>query len=356
MVRPRPSDLLLAGILLGCAPALRAAAAVAAPDAAFVEEAVGAYISAGPRPALDEDIWTLAASPLLDFRVHPASLGRLWVQEAAFAAGENGLWRQAREEAAGSGETPQEALARLVTEVARGDGRVLLRTAARLYAAVEPEASPSRLRLFDLEAGALDAAPPAPLSVRHRSFLPEGETDSLLLAWPPDGGDGAAVVRYVDGELPPDVVFFGAGDRRAIPLSGVARIDFLVAGSAPGALGLQAPVECVHDAALPFSRLQARAWAGAARPRLTWSTASHAGLSGWAVFREEVLADGRIARSGPQMVPSSEAALESFGYAFVDTTALPETFYRYTVWAVTDEGLLARAFSATLETSRARRD
>ncbi len=112
----------------------------------------------------------------------------------------------------------------------------------------------------------------------------------------------------------------------------------------------------MRDGAAPFSRLEARASTGNGGPRLTWTTASHAGLWGWAVFREELLPDGRVARTGPELVPSSETALESFGYAFVDTAAAPDTFYRYTVWAVTDEGLLARAFSATLETGRNRRD
>ncbi len=358
MIRPRLSGLLVAGILVGCAPVLIAVSAVPSdPDPVFVEQAVASFVAdAAHRATTDEDLWTLAAAPLLDFRAHPGALGRLWVQEVAFAAGDGSLWRRAREEAAASGEGPRAAMARLVTELSRSDGRFLLRAAARLLATLEPEASPSRLRLADLEAGALDAAPPAALSVRHRSILPDGETDALVLAWPPDGGEGAAVVRYSDRALPPDVVFFGPGDRRAIPLSGVARVDFLVAGSEPVAPGLRAPVDCVRDASALFSGLEARASAGPGSPRLTWTTASHAGLWGWAIFREEVLSDGRIARTGPELVPSSEASLESFGYAYVDTSAAPDTFYRYTVWAVTDEGLLARAFWATLETGRNRRD
>jgi hypothetical protein len=63
-----------------------------------------------------------------------------------------------------------------------------------------------------------------------------------------------------------------------------------------------------------------------------------------------VLADGRIARSGPEVVPSSERAEEPFGYVFVDKEAKAGTFYRYTVWAVTDAGTLGRAFAATLKT------
>ena len=356
MLRPRPTGLLLAGILLGCAPMAALSAVSPEPDPAFVRQAVDAFVAdAAQRPNGDEDLWTLAAAPELDFQAHPAALGRLWVQEASLAA-EGSLWRRARDEAAATGEMPKAAMARLVAELARNDSSLLLRAAARLYAGLEPEASPSRLKIADLEAGALDAAPPAPLSIRHRCLLPDGETGALVLAWPPDGGDGAAVVRYSDRELPPDVVFFAAGDRRAIALSGVARVDFVVAGSGQGVPGLRAPVDCVRDAAGPFSRLEARASVSGAGPQLAWTTASHAGIWGWAVFREEILADGRVSRTGPELVPSSESAVESFGYAFVDTSAAPGIFYRYSVWAVTDEGQLARAFSATIETSRSRRD
>ena len=175
-----------------------------------------------------------------------------------------------------------------MTEAARNDGRALLRSAARLYASMWTEASPSRLRLFDLESGALDAAPPDPMTVRHRSFVPEGETEALRLSWPADGADGAAVVRYADAALPPDVVFFAAGDRRTIPLSGVARIDFLVAGSDAGVREVKAPVEFVRESGSPFGRLEARAEASSFGPRLIWSTGSHAGLRGWAIFREEI--------------------------------------------------------------------
>jgi hypothetical protein len=84
---------------------------------------------------------------------------------------------------------------------------------------------------------------------------------------------------------------------------------------------------------------------------VSWTTASHAGLAGWAVFREEVLSDGRIVRSGPELVPSSNSGEESFRYVYVDSDASPATFYRYTVWAVTEDGLLARAFSATLRSA-----
>ena len=240
-------------------------------------------------------------------------------------------------------------LLRMFGEVSSVPGEgVLARAAARLYAALEPEASPSRLRLLDLEAGALDAAAPAELSVSHRSFLPDGIEDALRVSWPEDGGAAAAVVRYRDLALPADVVFLAGGETRTIPLSGVARVDWVVAGSATGGQGIHAPAFCSLGKPSLYTGLEAHASAGAERPRLLWRTASHEGLWGWAIFREEVRPDGRLVRTGPEVVPSSERANEPFGYAFVDTAATAGTFYRYTVWAVTDEGLLARAFAVTL--------
>ncbi len=345
-LRPR----ILAGCALGVLSAASGLAISPISDETFLHQAVAAY-AAGGSAAPDPDVWALAAAPVLDFRAHPSVLGRLWVQELARGAGEGVLARRAREEAAGSGEAPVTALTRIIAETARGDGLALVRTAARLFTGVEPEASPSRLKIFDLEAGALDAASPGPLAVRHRTLLPEGSTETLRIGWPADGSEGAAVVRYEDTALPPDVVFFRAGEHRSIPLSGVARIDFVVAGSEGGVSTVQAPVDCTRVAGLPYSHLDARATAGPEGPRLRWTTASHDGIWGWAIFREEVRADGQIARTGPQLVPSAERAEESFGYVYVDTRASAGTFYRYTVWAVTDEGLLTRAFSATLKTS-----
>jgi hypothetical protein len=315
---------------------------------AFLGPAIAEYLTARTGAASSEDVWIAAAAGSLDFRAHPEALGSLWVAEVARAAGGGAILRDAWERAAAQGEAPTDVLARKLGENAGESGdQVLLRAAARLYAAVEPEASPSRLRLLDVQSGAIDAAAPAPFTVRHRSFLPETD-ETLRLAWPPDGAAGAAVVRYRDASLPPDVVFFAARDARAIPLSGVARIDWLVAGNAEGPREVVAPVYGTLSAEIPFRKLDARAESGADGARLIWTTASHEGMWGWAVFREEVRPDGRIARTGPEIVPSSESAEGSFRYQFVDSSTTPGAYYRYTVWAVTSEGVLARAFAATL--------
>src|SRR5262249_37203664 len=88
-------------------------------------------------------------------------------------------------------------------------------------------------------------------------------------------------------------------ERRTIPLSGVARVDWLVAGSAEGGRGLAAPASAEVSRVVPYAGLEAQAQGGSGGPRLTWTTASHEGLWGWAVFREEGLADGRSAGSPP---------------------------------------------------------
>jgi hypothetical protein len=315
----------------------------------FLGPAIAEHLSGHANGASSDELWTAAAAATLDFRARPEVLGSLWVAEVARAAGGNAILRDAWERAAAEGEAPADVLARRLAESAgETSDQVLLRAAARLYAAMEPEASPSRLRLLDVESGAIDAAAPAAFTVRHRSFLPETD-ETLRVAWPPDGAAGAVVVRYRDAGIAPDMVVFGARDARAIPLSGVARIDWLVAGNADGARGVVAPVYGVLSAEIPFRRLEARAESGSDGSRLIWTTASHEGMWGWAVFREEVRPDGRIGRTGPEIVPSSENAEGSFRYQFVDSDTTPGAFYRYTVWAVTSEGVLARAFAATLK-------
>lgn len=323
--------------------------AYGAPEDAFLTTALIDALSSGSEASEDEEARTLAAAPTLDFRAHPSTLGRLWIEEIIRDRGDTAFLRLVWERAASSGEAPLPLMLRMLAEASGPrEETILVRAAARLYAAVEPEAGPSRLRRFDLEAGALDTAAPVALSVRHRTFLPDDSQDALRVSWPEDGGMGAAVVRYLDPALPADVVLFGPGDARQIPLSGVSRVDWVVAGSPAGGRDIRAPATCEVSRATVFTGLETRAATGSERLRLSWKTASHDGLWGWAVFREELLPDGRVARTGPEIVPSSERSEDSFGYAFVDSAATAGTFYRYTVWAVTDEGLLAHAFAVTL--------
>ena len=315
---------------------------------AFLGPALAEFLSAPPGEPGADAAWTLAAAGSLDFRSEPAILGRLWVEEIARAAGGPAVLRDAWQRAAESGDAPTAVLLRAAAP--QTEDAVLLRASARLYAAIEPEPAPSRLHLFDLLSGAIDAAAPGAFVVRHRAFLPESE-ETLRVAWPQDGGAGAAVVRYADRQLPPDVVTFSPGETRSLPLSGVARVDFLVAGSAFGGRGIAAPVYAETAPGVPFGGLEARASTEGGEPRLLWTTASHEGMWGWAIFREQVLPDGKIARRGPEIVPSAESAARSYRYQFVDAATEPGTYYRYTVWAVTGDGLLARAFSTTVRTA-----
>jgi hypothetical protein len=325
-----------------------------APDHTFVTAAASEYLAAGEAETDDERERTriAAAAPDVDLLTHPVSIGRLYVEEFARAAGGSASLRAVYEKASESRDEVLGVLGRAYSESTGEPAEsLLLRAAARLYSAYETEPAPSRVGLADLTLSGLNAATPAVYAFRHRStILPEDAGGGLRLQWPEQGAPAAAVVRYRDAALPADVVFFEPGRTKTVPLSGVARVDWIVSGSSTGGplSGAVASVEALST--FPFAGLTANAVAGPGGPRIGWTTSSHEGLVGWAVFREEVLPDGRIARTGPQVLPSSNQAVDSFRYAYVDPEAAAGTYYRYTIWAVTEDGLLARAFSATLRT------
>ncbi len=328
--------------------------AYGAPDRTFLTAAAADYLSAGVRPEQDrEEAVLAAAAPRLDLAAQSESLGRFYVEEFARELGGPFALKAIWEKAA---ETGQEVLPLFLASYSEYTGKaedqLLLRFAARLYSSVEPEAGPSRIGLFDLQTGAVDASNPSAFVLRHRSYLPGADAPSALrFSWPEAGAPAAAVVRYRDTAFPSDVVFVGPGEIHSIPLAGVARIDWLIAGSssltaAPAVL----PVSFESLSGFPYSGLVAHASGGAEGPRVWWTTASHESLAGWAIFREEVQPDGRIARTGPEVLPASDHGGEPLQYMFVDPTSSPGTYYRYTVWAVTEDGTLARAFAATLRT------
>jgi hypothetical protein len=329
--------------------------AYGAPDRSFLTAAAADYLSAGIRPEQDrEDALLAAAAAVLDLPAQADALGRFYVDEFARSAGGPAALRAVWEKAAEAGE---EVLPLFLKAYAASTGEtgnsLLLRFAARLYATLETEPAPSHISLSDLENGGLDASSPVAFAVRHFSYTPAADAPpALRVVWPEEGAAAAAVVRYRDAELAADVVFFSAGEERMVPLSGVARVDWLVAGSDAPAPGTRIPAYFERLSGFPFAGLVARASAGGAEgPRVWWTTASHKGLAGWAIFREEVLPDGRVARTGPEILPASDHGGEPLQYLFVDPAASAGTFYRYTIWAVTEDGVLARAFAATLRTA-----
>jgi len=322
-------------------------------DGGFLTAAAAQYL-AGEADEEDRENARLSASaPALELAHQPAALGRFYVEEFCRQAGGATALRAVWEKAAETREAPLTVLQRSFTETTRRpESALLLSFTARLYAVLETEPAPAHVSEADLESGALDASAPPALSLRHRSFLPAPDSVAALrVSWPDDASLGVAVVRYRDSRLPPDVVYFAPGDVRSVSLSGVARVDWAVIGSAERAAATAAPVAFEPLSGFPYSGLAAQAVAGPGGPRLTWTTASHDGLAGWAVFREEVLPDGRVAQTGPEIVPSSTRGEDSMRFVFVDPGAASGTFYRYTVWAVTEDGLLARAFAATLRTA-----
>ena len=334
--------------------ALATLTAYGAPDSSFLTSAVADFLSSGVRPQQDrEEALMAAAAPGLDLAAQADALGRFYVDEFARSAGGSSQLRAIWEKSAESGQAVLPIFLHAYTD-ATGEGadRLMLRFAARLYASLEPEASPSRIGLLDLQTGALDASAPAAFLVRHRNYIPGLDSPAAFRAtWPENGAPAAVVLRYRDTAIPPDVVFFSAGESRPIPLAGVARLDFLVAGSEGSAAAAPAPASFESLVGYPYSGLSAHASAGEDGPRVWWSTASHQALAGWAIFREEVLPDGRVARTGPEILPASDQGGEPLRYVYVDPAASTGTYYRYTVWAVTEEGTLSRAFAATLRTA-----
>jgi len=322
-------------------------------DSTFLSAAVAEALAADGSDEANDRLRIAAAAPLVEVARQTDSLGRMYVEEFARGTGGNASLRSVWERASETGESVLPLFLRTWTETTgEREESLLLQAAARMYTLVEPEASPSRIGLADLESRGIDAATPATFSVRHRTLVsPADSTGALRIAWPERSAPAAAVVRYRDAALPPDVVFWKSGATRTIPLSGVARVDWVVAGLAAGPPLEDLPATVQVLAAFPFSSVNPQAAAGPGSPRVSWTTASHEGLAGWAVFREEVLPDGRIARTGPQILPATAQADESYRYAYLDPDAAPGTFYRYSVWAVTEDGLLARAFSATLRTA-----
>ncbi len=331
--------------------ALASLSAYGVRDQSFLTAAAADYLSAGADPEEDsEETLQAAAAPSLEVAARPETLGRLYVEEFARATGGVSTLRAVWERAAETGQEVLPLFLKAYSDSTREpDNQLLLRSAARFYASAEPEAAPSRLGLPDLQNGGLDAAFPAPFTLRHRSYLPAQDAPAALrVTWPEESAPAAAVLRYRDGAIPPDVVFLSAGTVRSIPLAGVARIDWLIAGSSASAGPSALPVSFESLSGFPYAGLVAHAAGSQGGSRVWWTTASHEGLAGWAVFREEVLPDGRVARTGPDILPASDRGGEPLEYMFVDPSSSPGTFYRYTVWAVTEDGTLARAFAATL--------
>ncbi len=326
-------------------------AAYEAPDASSFTAAAADYVAAVSESAEErEAAQAAAAAPELDLNRAPVFVTRLFVEELARAAGGPVGLRAAWERSRETGEAVRSVALRQAAETSGEPAEsIALRFAARLYAAVETEAQPSRIGVEDLLTGAFDTAAPAPLSLRHRTYLPGEGGTALRVAWPAEGGMAAAVVRYRDVQLPPDVVFLEPGLVRTFPSSGVARVDWVVLGGTAGAPSAPAFFERVAE--FPFVGLNASAETSGDAARLLWTTATHERLAGWAIFREQLLADGRVVRTGPQIVPSTGQSDESMRYAYLDSSAVSGAWYRYSVWAVTDDGLLARAFSATLKTA-----
>jgi hypothetical protein len=248
-------------------------------DGGFVTEAAAELLSGnGDSEEAAEEAREVAAAPSLSVADHPSTMGRLFLDEFLRAAGGRGALRGVWDRASERGEDPLASLLQIYAEQTGEAGEALVvRFAARLYATLETAPGPSGIGLYDLETGAFDAAAPAAWTLRHRTFVPGEMTRALRFHWPAGAGEGAAVVRYQDPDLPPDVVLLSAGSVHTLPLSGVARVDWVVAGAVPS--GPPAPAFFEPADGIPFSGLLSQSLASPAGSRLRWTTDSRDGRS-----------------------------------------------------------------------------
>ncbi len=275
-----------------------------------------------------------------------------WIDEMAAGAGSSfvsSVWTSR----VATGESTLLAFARAYAEAThQSPWDALQRSLERDYSRTEVFGDLSRLTDRDREAGVLDASSPAPLSWRFFSADIDpaaGASAGLNVSWPGDAARGFAVLHYEDS-LPSDVIRFAPGESKTLPLSGVSRIDWIVAGGDRAGSALASPVPISPLENFPLSGLSARAVAEPGQGvSLEWSTARQLDVGGWAIFRAEVDESGRIAKSAPQWLPSSSGPQQHSLYSFVDSTAVPGRYYRYDVWAVTEDGALSRSFRETVQ-------
>lgn len=170
----------------------------------------------------------------------------------------------------------------------------------------------------------------------------------MRVSWPAAGSPGFAVLHYEDS-LPSDVVRFAPGDVKVLPLSGVSRIDWIVSGRGEAPSSLAEPVSTSSLTDFPVSGLGARAVSEPGEGvSLEWQADRQQGLSGWAIFRTEIDLTGSVIRAQPQWLPSQSGEQSHALYSFVDSSVSPGRYYRYVVWAVTEDGALSRSFQATI--------
>ncbi|HET9794666.1 MAG TPA: hypothetical protein VFS34_09405 [Thermoanaerobaculia bacterium] len=269
-----------------------------------------------------------------------------WIRQMASDAGP-GFVRAVWTGRVAEGNASLAAFATAFREQGGSPGDALYRALAGLYGTDEVIGDPARLTETDLATGGLNAAAPPARSWRLFTTFPSG-TGGWNVAWPEDGARAFAVVHYEDG-LPNDIVPFSAGDRKTLPASGVSRIDWVVLGSEEGGALLASPASVLREEEFPMTGLSAEARTEPGEGVvLSWRTASHRDLSGWAILRSEVTEDGRVVRAEPESLPAQLDDPNGASYDFVDTSATPGRYYRYDVWAVTADGAMARAFRATL--------
>ena len=269
-----------------------------------------------------------------------------WIREMVRTAGPDFV-RSVWTDRVARGESTLDAFSSAFRDLGGSPAEAMERALARLYAGDEVFPEAARLNGADLAAGALDGSDPGNLSWRFYAS-PGAAAGGWSVRWPDDAAGGFAVLHYEDG-LPSDVIRFSGGTGKILPGAGIARIDWVVVGRGESPAPLAVPVAVAAEPDFPVTGLSASARVEAGEGVvLSWQTASHRDLSGWAILRSEVTEEGRVIRSEPESLPAQESDRGGSSYDFVDTSAVSGHFYRYDVWAVTADGAMARAFRTTL--------
>jgi hypothetical protein len=218
----------------------------------------------------------------------------------------------------------------------------------RLAAATGHRGAPAR-RLASL---ADIAAPgPGPLGWRRVTVRTEEERGGLEILVPDSraAAAGRAVLFYrgVRGDF--DAVSLLPGLVRTIPLSGSSSVHLLlVDGAEGGDLDVRLRRVADYPVALVASGSE---WKDGV-VQISWRTSSHRDLLGWVLERWEETGEGTLEESGRELVPASDASDTGFAYHVADRDTQPGHRYRYRVYALTQDGVLAEAFETAVVPGR----
>lgn len=198
--------------------------------------------------------------------------------------------------------------------------------------------------------GEVSVTAPEPLGWSCLSFRTGEERGALEIVLPSEPGvaAGRAVVLYRGPMGGFDTVPLAPGAGRVVPISGTRRLALVLADGDAGELFVRLRRLTDYPAVLLGGGAE---WRDGA-VQITWKTSAHRDLLGWVVVRYGESDEGDPVEEARQIVPSSAAAQAGYAYNFADRDVDAGHRYRYRVFALTTEGLLAESFEAVVVAGR----